>query len=117
MAIVAEVARLIYGTKDGDVFVIDKGTKKTRLAPKYLARLNEYQILKKLVVSTCDKVFSKVDVDLLLSYIEQLRQKQQIFLTQRHYGLLRDTRSHNQICEDTIYELAVMRPTAIKQSL
>jgi hypothetical protein len=50
--VIGEVSRLIFDNKSEGKFVYNPYTKKSQISPLYLKKINEFNILKKLIVKT-----------------------------------------------------------------
>ena len=69
MNIQEKIRELIFDNADPDKFIMDPVTKSSKLNPKYLKDINEFNVLKKLV-SQCSDKSGMVSVDLLTSLID-----------------------------------------------
>ena len=52
--IIGEVSKLIFDNQKEDKFVYNPYTKKNQISPLWLKKINEFNILKKLVIKTAN---------------------------------------------------------------
>ena len=69
MNIQEKIRQLIFDNADPDKFLTDPVTKSSKINPKYLKSINEFNVLKKLVSQCSDKTRT-VSVELLTSLID-----------------------------------------------
>jgi hypothetical protein len=69
MNIQDKIRQLIFDNADPDKFITDPVSKSSKLNPKYLKHINEFNVLKKLVSQCSDKT-KTVSVELLTSLID-----------------------------------------------
>jgi len=69
------------------------------------------------VVSSANEQTGEVDLNLLKSFVEQVRLKVSILLTQAQFGLITLKKSKEAVMEDVIYELLTCRPNQIESEL
>lgn len=69
MNIQDKIRSLLFENADPDKFINDPVTKTSKINPKYLKSINEFNVLKKLVSQCSDKT-RMVSIDLLTSLID-----------------------------------------------
>ena len=112
--ITGEIIKMIYSST---MFEVNKETGKTEISQNRLKKIKQYTNLKNLIFNSKDKTTEKVKLEELLSFIEQVKQKQQIYELQEKHGVLYDIRSKKEIYRDNLFELQIHCPDKLKGSI
>lgn len=115
--IIREIMKIIYDHTDEDKFIKHPETNKLILAPSWLAKINEFNILKNLVFNSTNEQTKLINLNMMLSFVEQVKQKQKMYESNSKHRFVTDFRTKEEIIQDNLYELKVMKPIKIEQSL
>jgi hypothetical protein len=84
-----------------------------KINPEYLRELKEYAVLKELVFNSSNKSLM-VDIELLLSLIDQANLRFKMFLIQIKLGNIEIGKDEDAIYADILYELVKTEPSSIE---
>ena len=84
-----KIANIIYGQSKHNQFIIDEETKKPMIAPKALKLLQQFNIIKKFVISFKDDK-KQVNVKEIMLVVQELLQKQKIYEVQIRHKISKD---------------------------
>jgi hypothetical protein len=114
MNIQDKIRQLLFDNADPDKFITDPNSKSTKINPKYLKSINEFNVLKKLVSQCSDKT-RMVSIDLLTSLIDQVKLRCSMIGIQIKLGDLELDSNEQEIYRDSLYELARAEPVSVEQ--
>ena len=92
-------------------------TKKNQISPLWLKKINEFNILKKLIVKTTYAKRGIVNVSLVKSFVQQVKLKTYMLLIQKKHGQIKLDKSEDEIFQDVLYELIICRPNEFETTL
>ena len=95
--IIGEVSKLIFDNRAEGKFVYNPYTKKNQISPSYLKKINEFNILKKLIVKTANAKRGIVNVSLVKSFVQQVKLKSYMLLIQKKHGLIKLDKIEDEI--------------------
>lgn len=78
------------------------------IAPKALKLLQQFNIIKKFVISFKDDK-KQVNVKEIMLVVQELLQKQKIYEVQIRHKISKDVRSQHQITLDNLFELSLIK--------
>jgi hypothetical protein len=115
--IIGEVAKLIFDNKSEGKFVYNPYTKKSQISPLFLKKINEFNVLKKLIVKTANQKRGIVNVSLVKSFVQQVKLKTYMLMIQKKHGLIKLDKTEDEIFQDVLYELIICRPNEFETTL
>ena len=111
-----KVRDLVFNNFDDSKFVYDKNTNMTKLHPKYLDGIKEFNNLKKLVANCADKT-GMVDTELIKSLIDQVNLRCEMLDIEIKADDLELGMTEEEIYQSALYELAKTEPKSIEGCL
>lgn len=111
-----KIRSLIYDNFDTNKFLKDSHTGKTRIHPKYLNNIKEFNELKQLVFHCADKT-EKVDIELLQSLIHQVDLRVKCLQVATKLGTLDIGKDENEMRQDSLFELSMCEPKSVEEQL
>lgn len=107
------VRDLVFNNFDDSKFVYDKNTNMTKLHPKYLDGIKEFNNLKKLVANCADKT-GMVDTELIKSLIDQVNLRCEMLDIEIKADDLELGMTEEEIYQAALFELAKTEPKSIE---
>lgn len=104
MNVQSSIQTLIFGNSE-DKFFYDPITDSQKINQKYLKDLKEYAVMKTLVCNSANKNMM-VDVNLLLSLVEQVKLRFKMITIQMKLGNIEVDKTEDEIFTDILYELS-----------
>ena len=94
-----QIQNLIYQHSDDSKFIYNEMTKRQQISPKWMHKINEYTIIKRLIIESViqDTNVQIVDTQLLLSFIYQ-------------YELKKNLQPNYNNIQSYLYEIGVAKP-------
>lgn len=107
---------MIFDNASDDKFITDKVTKTQKLNPIYLHGIQEFNQLKRLVANCSDKS-NIVDINLLMSLVDQVMMRCDMMAIEMRVGDLDIGLDQEEIFKNSLYELAKTEPSTIESIL